>query len=236
MITLQSLRHFILACLVISLSTQPMGWFDTTWKKLGFGVAAAVLVGVMYRYKKYQEKYGSQTIVINRPPELPLNTTPDQEVFHTVKAMLDHDVDPNFRPHAHTYFFINGYRRGFWILPLGKGDLTVNNLLERGVIAQKVGRNDICRYRFTPIQCNFRFWRDDPDFIAAGLVRLMDDHTYKRNTNAIAKRVNQITFQTQCHSESDTHIANFNQGVSDIIGQYTAEKYRDARTITTESQ
>jgi hypothetical protein len=213
MIITKNLRHLILACLVISMPAQSMGWFDSMWKKLGLGVAATaaliVIIGaaISLRTERYVD------IELARPPELPVNATPRQEISSTFKAMLDQGVDFNFNPKKCTYFFIKDCTNGIGLMPVSAN--RARNLLER-CINTSITENHT--FLGGPLQGFVPY---------SELVHLIDDHARKKNSAAIAEHVHQFNFQTQCHSESGTHTANFNTGVSDIIGAYAAERDKD---------
>lgn len=232
MITIRSLRYLILACLVISLPVQPAGWFNTlpTWKKVGVSVTALIVLDVVLAiiavncHEWFKGKFDYRTIVMDRPADLPPDATPDQELSAVVKLMLNRNVDPNFRPNACTGFFVKkpsqtGYTRGVVLIPTRWANFfyhipssyTAKNIVERAEIFD-----------------TYDYVHGQKSINGAALTNLMN---YHKNQAAIAEKAHQFSFQTQCHSEKDIHTANFNPGISDIIGAYAAEEDRDVHEI-----
>jgi hypothetical protein len=237
MINSKKINGLILALLIISTPAHPTGWFDTTLKKVGVciaAIAAGIVINRMLDYALLRYFYRNEDTIIelDRPPELP--ASPQQEFYFvptsnqsTVKAMLDQGINPNVKLSKPTYYFIKGCNTGICILPVATDD-GANNIRQRFRFA---GRNRWKRDIF------FRY--DEPKyhqhFIDAGVIDLVEKHTYKKNQAAIAEKTHQFSFQTECHSEKDVHTANFNSGISDIIGAYAAENNRDVHDIEGES-
>lgn len=239
MIATQSLRYLILAILIVTLPTHPMGWLDSTWKKFGVGVAAVTaLAGIAYWVKIFMKEHRSQIIELNQPIDLPAESTDTQVTHSVIQAMLNNEIDHNnFRPNAYTFFKIKGHNKGFLLFPLDlltKGK--AQNLLERGTIAEINPADGRPYYRETHIPPgahydypNIKGWflyldgcRYKRHVIETpGLIELMRDHIHKKNTTTISKEV----------FDHPQQIEQFPTGITDIIGAYAAEKSRYVQAI-----
>ena len=220
MISSRQIKGLILASLMLSTPTYPAGWLDTPWKKVGIGVAAfaaylAIVGGITYAILRY--KYNARLfskVTLDRPADLPIDSTPEQQVMSTVKILLDRGIDHKTNPDRYTQYKIKGCRFGFQLLPT-----QANNLLDRGRISED-----------RTIGTALTNSRSMPE-----LIELVEEHTRKKNQAAIAERIQQINFSQDVPEGYDRPDIT-DPDISDLIASYATEKERDVRDITVASQ